>query len=543
MCNEFFPFPEAGQPGTRDTGLDRRVRAALASVAATAMLLVGTAFAAPQADPALDLQPLRQTFLSSNASVLDKGGLRACRVFARIDVIASRYESPAGAPVRFEQIARNSAAGLAVTYPERAAPPVWAVFAKYPLESARVEIGERAWDVTGDIAIAGDAVMLPGPVVEAGSAAFDAVMPVRFVGRSEDTGNRVTDALVPPAPGDLAACRTWQGAAPGDGGGSDFTGDPFPRDPLFAGLQPVSALVRVPEIGVDPAPPASLPVRMGGNGPIGVHWGERLPGTPDPDLLRACRLRDVEGELRRVRLRAADGFVVPGEEAWLRTDDAGALVQIYVPGVFDAVRDAQTGAWDADVSISAFANDPMAEPVVKGCLGTQSIPVTRVGSSLVETPSESPGLYPAGLAPPGLLAQRVIPVAGGAETPSVLPGVGGNDGSDGGSGGSAGGSGGGSFGGGGIGGGGFAGGGSGGGGSAGGGGGSTGGGIGGGGSGDGGFGGGGSGGGGSGGGGSGGGGSSGGGSGGTPPVVPLPAPVLLMLLALASLAGLRRRAP
>jgi hypothetical protein len=532
--------------------------------------VAGTALAAPQADPALDLQPLRQTFLTPHASVLDKGGLRACRVFARIDVTASRYEAPAGAPLRFEQVARNSAAGLAVTFPDGDAPPVWAFFAKYPLEVARIEIGDRVWDVTGDIAMAGDAVMLPVAVADALADAFDAGTPVRVVGRSEDTGNRVTDMVLPPAPRAMAACRTWQGAAPGGGsGGSDFTGDPLPRDPLFEGLRPVSALVRVPAIGVDPAPSRAFPARMGGNGPIGVHWGERLPGTPDPDLLRACRLRDVAGELRRVRLRAADGFVVPGEEAWLRTDDDGALVQIYVPGVFDAVRDRETGAWDADVSISAFANDPMAEPVVKGCLGTQSIPVARVGNSLVEMPSDGAGLFPAGLAPPGLLADGLLaegptPVGGSGTTLALLPGFGVAPEPGGGSvlltdrsraGGFAGGG----FGGGGFGGGGFSslggGGGSGGGGASGGfgGSGSGGGPGGGGGPGDGGggdtFGGGGSGGGGSGGSGSGGSGSGGGGSGGggssggggTPPVVPLPAPVFLLLLGLLSLLGLRRR--
>jgi hypothetical protein len=350
-------------------------------------------------------ETITQRFLTNGASVVEMGAARSCRVFQSIDVRASSYLGPDGTPVPFLDVARSPAAGIWQIGPTRATadtdepagPARLRIVLKYPVETLQLRIGARSVPLTDDLDRAGDSVTLPAAAQAALEAAFRTSRIVELVGTSRDTGRTVTDVLVPFAPQDLDACAAFEA---GEVTLEEIERSALPVTATSAARAP-RLLVGAVDADGDPLQAAeglaelvfrSPDGRRRHHGPIRVLYGERLPGAPDPAKLIGCRMTDLGGEIERYRIERVEGFVSQAGEAWITRDAGGEVRQIYIPGVFEALRAPGTQSWTADVSIAAFANDPFEEPELKGCLGSQSIAMVGPAEDLSEALAAVAGL-------------------------------------------------------------------------------------------------------------------------------------------------------
>jgi hypothetical protein len=101
-------------------------------------------------------------------------------------------------------------------------------------------------------------------------------------------------------------------------------------------------------------------------------------------------MTDLGGEIERYRITRLEGFVSQSSEAWVTRDPVGEVRQVYIPGVFEAIRSPGTARWTASVSIAASANDPFEAPIYKGCLGARSIAMSGAPDDLAEVRERAP---------------------------------------------------------------------------------------------------------------------------------------------------------
>jgi hypothetical protein len=481
--------------------------------------------------------PMHQRFLESGASVVTTPEGRFCVASRRIAIETSEYRDPDGTAVAFAEILRSPASSVqAVAGPEEAGreeAPGFRVQLKYyvaPDTPLILMLGGRIVDARPLLEPSGDSLWIAGgPSADLAAdlaRAFAAGDPVAVVARSQDTGRAVRDTLPAPDLAALADCRLQLSA---------------PRSEVPSG--PAAEWPSEDGSAAEAVPPTDLP-----SSAIGIVFAaEPGPETlATPEDFAACGMKDPGLPLHLGRIRATTGFFAQTDKVFVAFDEAGAPAQVYVPGVFDAGFDGFEGS--ARVSRAADGNVPGAENRVAGCLGAAGTGLCRyvdadgshrLGPCLSDFLPASGELFdpapPPAPAPTwaGWPARVPDPARAAARAPRgfplalALPGGGGGGNGGGKSGGGGGGGGGGTPGGGGPGdggpgdgnpGGGNPGGGDPGGGDPGGGG-----------PGDGGP----------------GGGDPGGGNpggGGEVPAIPLPAPALLLVAALAGLAGLRRRA-
>jgi len=351
----------------------------------------------------MPVETVMQRFLTEGASLVSKGDVHSCRAFRAIDVRASQYFSPDGSQDAFTDVKRSPAAGLwrigsATQMLTSAQLPnysilqdrVWRIVLKYPVQSLEMEIGDVRTNLTGSLDAAGDSVTLSQQDLEQMQSAWQIARDVTLIGHSVDTGRRVIDTLLPILDRDLSACDgVEQGQSPEVL--SSFVNAPVQLrapDSLMPLLPIEDASLGFQYFGVMGMTAALSPARhhLGNNGDIRVLWGEQLEGTVDKDRLTGCRMTDLGGEIELYKLIQVNGFVSQSSEAWITRDEAGEVRQVYIPGVFEALRQTATEDWTADVSVAAFANNVFEEPVYKGCLGTQSIPMTAGVDTLSERP-------------------------------------------------------------------------------------------------------------------------------------------------------------
>lgn len=351
----------------------------------------------------IPVKVVTQRFLTDKVSVVSIGSKHSCRAFRAIDIRASQYASPAGLPVAFADVERSPAAGLWVigaakpkstsaqipTYTIREN-RIWRVVLKYPVKSLEMESDGVRRDLSDYLDAAGDSVTLSAEDRAELQLAWRNVRDVKLIGRSLDTGREVIDTLLPVPERDLIACDEFERRnspeilaeiedAPILVSGAELATWFWSPDASPFEAQRLGAIGRTTTF--DPSRQ-----RLGNNGPIRVHWGERLPGAPDKAHLTGCRMTDLGGEIERYRLSRIDGFVTQSGEAWITRDDAGDVRQVYIPGVFEALRKTESKEWTADVSVSAFANNPFEEPIYKGCLGSQAIPMVGGADTVSEAP-------------------------------------------------------------------------------------------------------------------------------------------------------------
>ncbi|MDO5757458.1 MAG: hypothetical protein Q4P24_08070 [Rhodobacterales bacterium] len=367
-----------------------------------AVICGGPAISSVVSSPELKkVKTLTQRFLKDGSSVVSVGSDHSCRSFRPIDIRASQYVSSTGQTVPFDEVARSPAAGLWVigtaerkmgvaqtSAGEEAVDRIWRIVLKYPVDSMEMDIAGVRRSLTEKLDPAGDSVTLSAEDRIALQAAWRDAHDVTLIGKSSDTGRLVTDTLPSFTGADLNAC------------------DEFERGQNPAVMKAIeSAPVAVNGAGVAAAgarinaDPTEFPVadipghtatfdashqRLGNNGPIRVTWAEKLPSPPDAASLTGCRMTDLGGDIERYRLAQVDGFVSQASEAWITRNEAGEVRQIYIPGVFEALRKPGADQWTADVSVSAFANDPFAIPVYKGCLGSVAIPMLAEADTITE---------------------------------------------------------------------------------------------------------------------------------------------------------------
>jgi hypothetical protein len=343
--------------------------------------------------------PVAQRFLTQGASVVAKGALRSCRVFQEIDIRASAYMSEDGETIPFANVTRSPAAGLWVIGPTlrhlengQVAPVAGAegttlrVVLKYPVETLHMVVGSSMIELTNDLDAAGDSVTLPKHSQARLEVALRRGETVRLVGRSQDTGRTVEDVLVPVAEEDLEACAAFEEERLS----SVETSEDYPpiAFPISASLLTDTQSAAGLEMDGPSDVAWQSPVFDTGNarhpphGPIRVHWDDRLPGAPSTSRLAGCRMTDLGGEIERYRLTRVDGFVSQSGEAWITRDARGEIRQVYIPGIFEALRGPGTDQWTASVSIAAYANDPFEAPVLAGCLGSQTFPMIGQSDAL-----------------------------------------------------------------------------------------------------------------------------------------------------------------
>lgn len=349
--------------------------AAFASGASAATVEAFSPFAAP---------PISQRFISSGASVVSDGQQTSCRVFSGIDVRASRYTSLDGETLAFSEVTRSPAAGLWINGSNMLTPESsgasWRVVLKYPVDEISVRLGSTEISAKAFLDPAGDSMTFGPRMIEAIEASWRSAEEVRLIGRSQDTGREVVDILVPPSQEDLTACALLQ---------STFSKRDEPFNSVLLQLTPLGedkgeASERAPA-GADASDAKEVrhtplfdaaSTGVVERGPIRVSWSDRIPGAIDENRLAGCDMTDLgAAEIERYRVTEVTGFVSQSSEAWMTRDALGGIQQVYIPGVFEAIRDSQNDIWVADVSVSAFANDPFERPVHKGCLGSQRLDV------------------------------------------------------------------------------------------------------------------------------------------------------------------------
>jgi hypothetical protein len=310
-------------------------------VVSVALLLgAGAGMAASLAtDTALRGQAISQQFLPSGAAIVTTADARACVVSRRIAIETSVYADPDGTRVPFDTIRRSIAASVqAVLLPTGA--PGFRVQLKYspaPGTPILLTLDGRQMDLQDQLEPSADSLWIDGDTATALQAAFSAGERPMLVSTSADTAHLVTDHLDAPDLAALAACQ-------------------------IALAQPVSRGSAVPltnEIRVTfQADPATSP----------------LATLPE---LRTCGMTDVPGTLHLARLETVTGFYAQTDKVFVSFDAAGALAQVYIPGIFDA--DFREGGQRVRLSQASDSNVPTAGNAVKGCLGSATVEVCHYG--------------------------------------------------------------------------------------------------------------------------------------------------------------------
>jgi hypothetical protein len=286
-----------------------------------------------------------------------------------------------GTPLEPDEIRRSVAAGFALIYPERGEVRL-RLSLKYPVAAPRLRLGNELLDLQAYLDPAGDALSLPTDVLAQIRRHWDAARPVVVEGHSLDTGNRVHDLLPAPDRAAERTCLDWQnGITTARGSGAPLYGPYRPR--LFLASAALFRQFDLALPGLTAMPETQA--RAGGNGSIRVSWQNPVAATRNERDLRSCPIAKKTGSLERAEITTVQGFVSPTSRVYLlRDEDDGRLLQVYIPGIFDAVEAPEDGSWTGDISIAAFSNDPSAPALVKGCLGSQQITLARSGDTLYE---------------------------------------------------------------------------------------------------------------------------------------------------------------
>jgi hypothetical protein len=297
--------------------------------------------------------PMHQRFLGNGASVVTTPEGRVCVASRRIAIETSDYRDPDGTAVPFAEILRSPASSVqAVAGPEAA--PGFRVQLKYavaPEAPLVLMLGGRRIDVRPMLEPSGDSLWIAGgPAADLTAdlaRAFAADDPVTLEARSAETGRSVTDRL--PAP-DLAALADCLAQLP----------ETLPEASPEASPGPGPEAGSAAEAAAAPDLPSDA---------IGIVFAaEPDPETrATPEDFAACGMADPGLPLHLGRIRATTGFFAQTDKVFVAFDEAGEPAQVYVPGVFDAGFEGFEGS--ARVSRAADGNVPGAENRVAGCLG------------------------------------------------------------------------------------------------------------------------------------------------------------------------------
>lgn len=276
---------------------------------------------------------ISQTFQDDDVSWTTTTSGAGCVAGSVIDIEASSYVArDTGEAAPFESVIRSYAASAQLVGDESGSPLRLRVQVKYPLHRdhpVTLSVAGETFDLDAFRERAGDSVLIDAPDILAALRRADAAGDAAtLVAVSAATGRLVTDTLTPPSFDALDAC-------------------------LAAGA---------PE---DAPPPLALVTLR--------HLIARTPETVAtlPEM-RACGASESDGPIHRGALQAVTGFFAHTRAVYARFDADGAPRHLYVPGVFEAVRE-ETGVWRADVSRAAAGNDPFEEGVVSGCLGAGAV--------------------------------------------------------------------------------------------------------------------------------------------------------------------------
>lgn len=280
-------------------------------------------------------QPVHQQFLASGASIMTTADSRTCVVSQRIGIETSIYLEADGTRIPFAQVTRSIAASVqAVAATGGTGFRVQLKYSPAPGTPILLALADREIDLQGMLEPSTDSLWITGEVAAAVAAAFAGTEPVGLTALSADTGRQVTDVLAAPDLVALQACAT---------------------DLAVAG--PAGPLTNEIRISFD-ADPVTTP----------------LATLPE---LTACGMTDVPGELHLARLETVTGFYAQTDKVFVSFDDAGAVAQVYIPGILDG--DFRGDANIVRLSLAADSNVPMQENTVKGCLGAKTVTVCHYG--------------------------------------------------------------------------------------------------------------------------------------------------------------------
>jgi hypothetical protein len=309
-------------------------RARILCMLLPAVLLGLTAHAAPVAqDIELAAQrgvPLHQSFRPDGSAVVTSADARACVVSRRILIETSTYRAENGTLTPFDQITRSPAASVQAVAGRETAPGFRVQLKYSPALTSPItlRIGAQNFDLRKMMEPSTDSLWIDGRVATVLEAAFRAGQTVQISAVSGDTARQVTDTLAAPDLAALDLCR------------AELTAK-VPGDTL------VTNEVRI-HFESDP---------------------ETTPLATLPDL-RACGMTDAPGRLHLARLKSVTGFFAQTDKIFVSFDDAGKVVQAYIPGIFEG--DFRDGARGIRISRAADANLPTAANAVKGCLGAEA---------------------------------------------------------------------------------------------------------------------------------------------------------------------------
>ncbi len=281
--------------------------------------------------------PVHQEFLPGGVSVVTTRNSVSCVASRRVEIENSVYRGFDGRDIPFDSIIRSPATSLQAisSIPGEV---TFRVQLKYSIAFGRpiaLRIGDYVVDVQGSLENSTDSLMLTGETAARLDAALrDGVVPT-LAAVSMDTGHYVVDAISAPDLAALDACTQGLGTE-------------------TAAAPQVENNVRV-TFRADPetTPLATLP------------------------QLQACRMKDAPGELYLATLDSVDGFFSQTDQIFVTFQPDGTLARAYVPGVFDG--DFSRDRRSARLSRAADANVPTSANQVKGCLGSAEIRVCSYG--------------------------------------------------------------------------------------------------------------------------------------------------------------------
>jgi len=307
---------------------------AVCGVALASVALASVAEAATQAAfPAMRGPAVGQLFVSPTVSLIRTETALVCSAAAIIDIEASRYTAPDGAPTPFSAVVRSPAANVAMLADVHSGASAVRIEFKYALAAGpvlRIADGPGI-DLAAFREAAGDGVLIDEPgLVARVRAAMASGAAMTVAATSRDTGRRVEDTLPPVDLMTLDACAQ---AAHG-----------LPERALPA---PASHIALTFDAPPDPARAASDPAS------------------------RACAVTGRSLTLFEGAVVEATGFTTPTRRLLAGYDADGRLRHLAAPGLLDGALQPE-GDWSTAVSVAADSNDPTTPNAVKGCLGSET---------------------------------------------------------------------------------------------------------------------------------------------------------------------------
>jgi hypothetical protein len=346
--------------------------------------------------------PVSQTFLEDqgeNVSLVRTQHGISCVASQVLPIADATYSAPDGTPVPFDDVTRSPASSIqAIARPDEQA--TFRIQLKYspdPSRPVEMRIDGQTLDLMDALEPSGDSLLLTGETAQLLGDELRRGASPTLRATSDATGREITDRIMAPDMAGLTSCLVTLKDLPAvddlptaevsnyDVADADIPGSGMElrhADDRVADTPnenvPESVSTMVAEETNTSQPVVPVPV-------VGLRL--EFTARPDPELrvdpsaLKHCRMRDIPDDVFLGQLKAVTGFFSQTQDVYVAFDDQGELQRAYIPGIFDS--DLSTGSNRARISLAADSNLPDQPNTVRGCLGDAPLeaPVCAISKS------------------------------------------------------------------------------------------------------------------------------------------------------------------